>query len=261
HLTVLAAAWAVTGDARYAAAVDRQLRSWWARNPLLAGVHWTSGIEVGMRLVAWVWIRRLLEGWAGAPALFEGNPAALDQLWWHQHYLESFPSRGSSANNHLIAEAAGQIVAALALPWLDCSPRWAEGAADRLAGALEANTFASGLRREPPQPAPGHRHPDRHQPGVRARPGRGRLAHSSTPTVGAGATGPVPGLAAVSGAGGRPPSVVADGLAASNTLAATATRRCVARTADSGSAPAQPSLASGGGEVGVCRQDASVDMS
>lgn len=148
HLTVLAAAWAVTGDAGYAAAVDRQLRSWWAHNPFLAGVHWTSGIEVGMRLVAWVWIRRLLDGWAGAPALFEANPAALDQLWWHQHYLESFPSRGSSANNHLIVEAAGQLVAALALPWLDGSPQWAEAAADRLTGALEANTFASGLNRE-----------------------------------------------------------------------------------------------------------------
>ena len=62
HLTQLAAAYWVSGDEKYAEAVDRQLRSWWAENPFLSGIHWTSGIELGVRLVSWVWIRRLLDG-------------------------------------------------------------------------------------------------------------------------------------------------------------------------------------------------------
>ena len=32
---------------------------------------------------------------------------ALQQIHWHQQYLAAFPSRGSSANNHVIAEAGG----------------------------------------------------------------------------------------------------------------------------------------------------------
>ena len=47
HLTVLAAAWWLTRDERYAEAVADQLRSWWRANPFLTGVHWTSGIEAG----------------------------------------------------------------------------------------------------------------------------------------------------------------------------------------------------------------------
>ena len=47
HLTVLAAAWWLTGEDRYARTVADQLRSWWRLNPYLTGVHWTSGIEAG----------------------------------------------------------------------------------------------------------------------------------------------------------------------------------------------------------------------
>ncbi len=148
HLTVLAAAFSLTGDERYATRASAHLRSWWAQNPFLSGVHWTSGIEAGVRLISWVWVRRLLDGWAGAPDLFERNEVACAQIWWHQHYLASFRSRGSSANNHVIAEAAGLLVAALAFDQFAESPRWAEEAAGVLERELRSNTFPSGVNRE-----------------------------------------------------------------------------------------------------------------
>ena len=148
HLTVLAAAFALTGDERYAERAASHLRSWWAQNLFLSGVHWTSGIEAGLRLIAWVWVRRLLDGWAGITDLFEHNELARAQIWWHQHYLASFRSRGSSANNHVIAEAAGLLVAALAFDWFAESPRWTEDARGVLEQELTRNTFPSGVNRE-----------------------------------------------------------------------------------------------------------------
>ncbi|MDH2388463.1 alginate lyase family protein [Streptomyces sp. HNM0663] len=148
YLTVLAAAYATTGDERYAERVAGHLRSWWAANPPLRGVHWTSGIELGIRLLSWVWIRRLLDGWRGAAGLFEGNPAALNQIWHHQRWLAAFPSRGSSANNHVIAEAAGQFAAACAFGWFPSSARWRADALRSLERHLRSNTFGSGLNRE-----------------------------------------------------------------------------------------------------------------
>ncbi|MEK2477219.1 alginate lyase family protein [Streptomyces noursei] len=148
YLTVLAAAYAITGDQRYAERVAEHLRSWWAANPPLHGVHWVSGIELGIRLLSWVWIRRLLDGWPGAAALFEGNPVALNQIWHHQRWLAAFPSRGSSANNHVIAEAAGQFAAACAFGWFPASARWRAGALRSLERHLRGNTFHSGLNRE-----------------------------------------------------------------------------------------------------------------
>jgi hypothetical protein len=58
------------------------------------------------------------------------------------------PSRGSSANNHLIAEAAGQFVAASAFPFFKESSVWRSRSAAILRREAVAQTFSSGLNRE-----------------------------------------------------------------------------------------------------------------
>jgi Heparinase II/III-like protein/Heparinase II/III N-terminus len=148
HLTVLASAYALTGDRRYAERAGNHLQSWWQENPFLSGIHWTSGIELGIRLISWVWTRRLLDGWDEVQDLFDQNELAHKQIWWHQTYLSSFRSRGSSANNHVVAEAAGQLVAALAFPWFEESTAWAGESASLLQRELASNTFPSGVNRE-----------------------------------------------------------------------------------------------------------------
>jgi hypothetical protein len=148
HLTLLATAWFLTHDERYARRVAGQLRSWWRENPFLSGVHWTSGIELGIRLISLTWIRRLLDDWPGAADLFERDALALRQIRWHQQYLAAFPSRGSSANNHVIAEAAGQLVASCAFPWFTESERWRRRSERLLERELVRNTFPSGIGRE-----------------------------------------------------------------------------------------------------------------
>ncbi len=148
HITVLAAAWWLTGDERYAEAAARQLRSWWNANPFLSGVHWTSGIEAAIRLISWTWTRRLLDEWPKVGDLFEHNDDAVRQIAWHQEFLAAFPSRGSSANNHAVAEAAGRLIAACAFPWYARTAQWRESSAALLERALDLNTFDDGLNRE-----------------------------------------------------------------------------------------------------------------
>ncbi|WP_433167820.1 alginate lyase family protein [Kribbella sp. CA-247076] len=148
HLTQLAAAWYLTHDDTYAERVADHLNDWWRSNPFLSGVHWASGIEIGLRLISWTWIRRLLDDWPEVTDLFEHNELALRQLYWHQRYLAAFQSHGSSANNHVIAEAAGQLAGACAFPWFAQSDRWRADAAALLERELDANTFPSGVNRE-----------------------------------------------------------------------------------------------------------------
>jgi len=148
HVTLLATAWFLSHEQAYAERVADQLRSWWRENPFLSGVHWTSGIELGVRLISLVWIRRLLDDWPGVRDLFERDALAVQQIRWHQQYLAVFRSRGSSANNHVIAEAAGQLVASCAFPWFPESDRWRRNSARLLERELIRNTFASGIGRE-----------------------------------------------------------------------------------------------------------------
>ncbi len=147
-LTLLACAWWLTGDDRFAECAARHLRSWWAENPFLQGVHWVSGIEVGLRLLSWSWIRALLADWPGVAALFEDDEAFVPHLYAHSLYLSVFRSTGSSANNHLIAELAGQLAASVAFPWFRESAGWTASASIGLARAAEAQTHPDGWNRE-----------------------------------------------------------------------------------------------------------------
>ncbi|HUA40932.1 MAG TPA: alginate lyase family protein [Streptosporangiaceae bacterium] len=148
HLTLLATAWCLSRDEAYARRVAEQLRSWWRDNPFLSGVHWTSGIEVGIRLISMAWIRRLMDDWPKVADLFEHDELAVRQIRWHQEFLAGFRSRGSSANNHVIAEAAGQLVASCAFPWFAESASWRRSSARLLERELIRNTFPSGIDRE-----------------------------------------------------------------------------------------------------------------
>jgi hypothetical protein len=146
--TLLASAWWLTGDNRYAERAAAQLRSWWQDNPFLTGIHWSSGIEVGLRLLSWSWMRALLADWPGVRALFDDNPVFAAQLYHHQIYARRFHSLGSSANNHLVAELAGLAASAAAFPWFAESAGWAEWAGAGLAHEAGLQTHGDGWNRE-----------------------------------------------------------------------------------------------------------------
>ncbi|MBS0472160.1 MAG: alginate lyase family protein [Proteobacteria bacterium] len=148
HTTVLAMAYWLSGEPRYAEAAAAHVSAWCAANPFLHGVHWSSGIELGMRLVAFVWTRRLLADWPRATSQFEGNPLFVRSVHAHQWLLARRPSLGSSANNHRIYELLGLYEASAAMPWFAESAGWRRAARAALEREFHLQTFPSGLNRE-----------------------------------------------------------------------------------------------------------------
>ncbi|HEX4113399.1 MAG TPA: alginate lyase family protein [Stellaceae bacterium] len=148
HVTLLAAAYSLTGNAEFADLAAAQLRGWWQANPFLAGIHWSSGIECGLRLVAFAWTRRLLASWPGAADLFEKSALAREQIYNHQFYLAGLRSYGSSANNHLIAEYLGLYVGGSAFPWFDDSARWRDIGRRGIEREARLQVFPDGFGRE-----------------------------------------------------------------------------------------------------------------
>ena len=131
HLPTLARAYAYTGDEAYADLACRHLLNWIDRNPHLLGINWTSGIEMALRMVAWAWTLELI---APARALTpEAFGAILVTVHCQATFLEQNLSRYSSANNHLVAEAAGLVTAGTHFPWLAGAPRWCALGAEVLA--------------------------------------------------------------------------------------------------------------------------------
>ena len=148
HLTVLAVAYALSQDHRYAHEIERQLLSWIACNPFLRGVNWHSALELGVRLIAWVWIERLLRGCSVHERLFGSNGRMWPAIYRHQWLIARLKSVGSSANNHLVGELAGLFIASTVWPHYPESTLWQRRSRTHLEREIKLQTYDSGLNRE-----------------------------------------------------------------------------------------------------------------
>jgi hypothetical protein len=138
HLPKLAQAYSLTGDARYALGIQRQVDSWIEQCPTGRGPNWCSALELGIRLINWSIAWQLIGG--GRSRLFASDEgAAFRERWLKSVYAQARMvagnlSRFSSANNHLIGEAAGVYIAASTWPLWDEMREWGE----TCRGVLEA---------------------------------------------------------------------------------------------------------------------------
>lgn len=148
HIELLAAAFCVSQDARYADAVEEGLSSWLKANHFPLGINWCSSLEVALRLIALVNIERLLAGSSTHERFFGQGGSAWASIHCHQVFAASHWAQGSSANNHLIGEAAGLLVASATWPYWRESPQWFATARRILEEEAVKQTFSDGLNRE-----------------------------------------------------------------------------------------------------------------
>lgn len=152
ELVTLAQAYAMSADSRYLEGIRRRLESWLEQCPYPFGVNWASSLEVGIRLINWSLAWQLIGG--AESRLFESEAGAelrkrwLDSIYQHAHFIRHFYSRHSSANNHLIGEAAGVFVACCTWPYWQDFEDWNGEARRILIDAAEAQTHEDGVNRE-----------------------------------------------------------------------------------------------------------------
>lgn len=114
-----------TGDHSWIEWAMRLLESWAHANPPYRGINWTSGIELALRLVTIA----LVVSAAKQDALQPKERKFIRQLIAaHGYWLNRYPSRYSSANNHVIAEGLGLLLAGTLAPDLPGAADWVKRA-------------------------------------------------------------------------------------------------------------------------------------
>ena len=142
QLVVLGRAYRLSGDMRFANAVAEQLDSWLRQNPYGAGMNWRSGLELGTRLINWVWALDLI---AESGAIDDQlRHRILDCVARHIWEIDRKYSYGSSAGNHLIGEAAGVFVAASYFANLKEAACWRARSREILCREILSQTFPDG---------------------------------------------------------------------------------------------------------------------
>ena len=152
HLVTLAQAWALTRKPVYAETLREHLDSWFQACPFRMGANWASSLEASLRLINWSFAWQLLGGLASP--VFEGEEGAafrhrwLTSVYQHAEFVNGHYSQHSSANNHLIGEAAGVFMASVAWPHWERADTWHECAREILEREALLQNAPDGVNRE-----------------------------------------------------------------------------------------------------------------
>lgn len=144
QLVTLAQAWHATRERRYADGARTLLLSWLAQCPYPQGVHWSSALELGVRLLNWSAAWQLL----GDAIDDAWRERWLDAIYQHCHFIRHHLSRHSSANNHLLGEYMGLFIASVQWPCWPESRGWQELAQRGLEAEGLAQNHADGVNKE-----------------------------------------------------------------------------------------------------------------
>jgi len=146
QLVVLGRAYQASGEMRYAAPIVEQITGWLDQNPYGVGMNWRSPLELAIRLINWVWAIDLIR----ESELFAGEFRArvLDSVSRHIWEIDRKYSKGTSANNHVIGEAAGAFIASSYFPYLKNAARWRDRSRRVLQDRLFGLTYEDGGTRE-----------------------------------------------------------------------------------------------------------------
>lgn len=146
QLVVLARAFRATGEPRYAEELCAQFESWLVANPFGYGMNWRSPLELGVRLINWVWAIDLVRDHFSLDTDLLQH--LLESVYLHCWEIQRKYSRGSSANNHLIGEAAGVYIACAYFTQLPQAARWRAQAHAILCREIERQSWPDGGTRE-----------------------------------------------------------------------------------------------------------------
>lgn len=152
HLVRLAQAFLISRDHRYLSGLANSLSSWLDQCPPMRGPNWSSALELGIRLINWSLIWRMLGGWNSELfSLTEHTTLRqrwLDSIYAHCAFIRRHVSRHSSANNHLIGELAGLYAASRTWPCWPDSIGWSQFAKGELEREIAAQYTPDGVNRE-----------------------------------------------------------------------------------------------------------------
>lgn len=142
-LQPLAAQAALTGEHRFIAAIERAISSFDTANPPFRGVHYAEILNVALRAISLL----IVTSFCGEALSTVTVATVRRMLRSHLQWLTLFPSRFSSANNHLIAELAAEYMIVVSLGGPE-ERVGADGRLDQLVVELGKQIFSDGVSAE-----------------------------------------------------------------------------------------------------------------
>ena len=143
HLVMLAKAYRLNGDERFAGEIVSQWKHWQGGNPYPGGMNWASSLEVGFRSLSWIWTYFLLED---TPAMTpELRREWLRAVGLSGRHIDTYLSTFFSPNTHLLGEAVALFFIGTLFPDLPHAARWKQRGWQVILDAARTQVRADGF--------------------------------------------------------------------------------------------------------------------
>ena len=145
YLLDLALAYQITNDSKYADKILNEINEWINQNPEYMGINWTSGLEISLRCLSWMFSLSLIREY------IVNENICINKI---AHYIRvktelifNKLSLYSSANNHLIGELTLLLYSSY---FIECkeSKIWREKAINMLNNQIENQFYDDGVNKE-----------------------------------------------------------------------------------------------------------------
>ncbi len=137
-----------TGDERYVDEFVSLSETWCRQNPPEVGINYTSNLEIGLRIVSWLWAHHLM---SPSPHYTEEARGRLHLFLFYmaRHLAKNLTCTVfTGRNNHLIGDSSCLAVWCILYPEVKSSRRWLERSLRVLWQSLEEQVYPDGMHFE-----------------------------------------------------------------------------------------------------------------
>lgn len=142
HLTALGRAWVVDRDEWCSSEFEAQIRSWIRCNPPGFGVNWSCTMEVGLRVVSWIWAASLF---ADAPLSDEFWEEMMAAIYRHGLWIPENLEIGEINGNHYISDALGMVACGALFARTEKGREWLDFGAKTLEDEIRVQVGDDGV--------------------------------------------------------------------------------------------------------------------
>jgi hypothetical protein len=146
YFTLGKAYW-LTGDECYADKFSDQVLSWIRQNPLGFGINWYSSLEIGIRLISWIFGFHFFR--SSSRFMKRASKLFLKSLYQQVDFLYNHLTLTEEVrNNHIIGEAAALIFVGCLFDEFKDADKWLHTGLQIFEHELIAQTFSDGVNKE-----------------------------------------------------------------------------------------------------------------
>jgi len=144
HITILAKAYLLTNEEKYAGEAVEQIEQWIVQNPWCYGVNWTCAMEVSIRVCNWIWALQIFKNCSVWTDDF--HLRFTKSIWQHGYFImNNLEDKGGIRTNHYLSDVVGLFFIGTMFPEFKQAEQWKRFGLQEIISCMDEMVYKDGV--------------------------------------------------------------------------------------------------------------------